>query len=101
MFDAAEEEGTPPPEIKEGPPLFTWLAETYSSFWRLSRQRSMGFTGPNKLLASDILGFYDAFGPHESKEEFYELITALDDVFITHAYKAIEEKKKKDGNGGL
>lgn len=96
---AAEEEGVPPPKLPDQPTLFSWLTETYQAFWRLSRQRPSGFGGPEKIPASDILNFYAMFEPFSDGLEFYDMITAMDALFIEKA-RAVTEKKRKAGEGG-
>lgn len=98
---AAAEEGLEPPSLPDQPVLFGWLAETYKAFWRLSRQRPTGFAGPEKIPASDILAFYAAFEPFEDRMEFYDMITAMDAVFIERASAAAEERRKQAERNGV
>lgn len=83
--------------MPEPPKLFHWLETTYEAFWRLSRQRRQGFSGPDKLSVGDILDFFAVFDPLEDVESFYDLITAMDDLFIAETYKVIEQKRKASG----
>lgn len=73
--------------------MFSWLEQTYAAFWSLSRQRSSGFSGPEKLRTGDILQFFDAFEPHESKEEFYGLIAAMDECYTNMIQEAQKTKQ--------
>ena len=77
--------------------MFSWVEPVYVAFWSLSRQRGSTFSGPDKLRTGDILQFFDAFMPYESKEEFYELITVMDECYIALAYEAMEKNKTKGG----
>lgn len=94
MTAAALESGADVPLLPEQPKIYSWLLETYQAFWRLSKQRGEGFSGPLKIGASDIMLYQAEFEPYEDALEFYDMITAMDATYIERALKALEEKRK-------
>lgn len=89
----------PPPELPEAPVLYSWLTGVYQAFWRLSKQRTIGMSGPDKIKASDIFYYFRELMPCDDSEQFYDLITAMDAEFIRFISEK-EEGKEKDKTAG-
>ena len=91
------------------PKLFDDLIYYWNGFNQLSQGRRAGFSGPQSLALSDIVAWLDLYGivNSDNRLEFYELMLAMDLVFMLSFSKRSKEKnansssssRRKKGSG--
>ena len=82
--------------IESKPDLHADLYIVWRAFGELHRSRQTGF-GPSPLSVQDITAWLDLHDI-DDKAEFFELIQAMDETWLTWA---IEQSKGKHGNGSI
>lgn len=89
---AAENPEHIPEPLLDQPTLPEASAATLQAFLDLSQCRSMGYSAPNPITASDILA-YIQINPICEPRRFFALVRSLDSVFLAWAEKQAAQSK--------
>jgi len=83
----------------EAPTLYMDLAPYWEAFSRLCATRTYGEGGPDPLQPAQVASYLDIYGVGgiSERQRYYELITALDSVWLKKARADIAGAIKRAG----